>query len=35
VIPEDFQQALNFMRKYTAMLNVRIHGFCFLHNHNR
>ena len=30
---EDFKQALTYMRKYTKLHGVRIHGWCLLHNH--
>ena len=30
---EDFEQALIYMRKYTKLHGVRIHGWCLLHNH--
>ncbi len=30
---EDFEQALIYMRKYTTLHGVRIHGWCLLHNH--
>ena len=32
--PQDFEQALAYMRKYTALHKVRIHGYCLLHNHS-
>ncbi len=32
--PEDFEQALTYMRKYTALHGVRIHGFSLMHNHS-
>jgi putative transposase len=32
--PQDFEQALAYMRKYTALHNVRIHGYCLMHNHS-
>ena len=31
---EDFEQALIYMRKYTALHQVRIHGWCLMHNHS-
>ncbi|MBY0505912.1 MAG: transposase [Bryobacteraceae bacterium] len=30
---EDFTQAIFFMRKYAALHEVRIHGWCLMHNH--
>ncbi|MBY0507021.1 MAG: transposase, partial [Bryobacteraceae bacterium] len=30
---EDFTQAIAFMRKYAALHEVHIHGWCLMHNH--
>ena len=31
---EDFEQAIAYMRKYTALHQVRIHGWSLMHNHS-
>ena len=30
---EDFEQALTYVRKYTTLHGVKIHGWCLLHNY--
>jgi putative transposase len=30
---EDFERALEYMRKYAEMHGVAVHGYCLMHNH--
>ena len=30
---EDFQRAFDLMLKFTRRYDVRVHGYCFMHNH--